>query len=294
MEQISRLLARTPGRQVLAAVMLCGAWACNSRTGPQAAAPAPALALPADESTAVARLDVSPRHGEYVKIDAGNGDSVRMWVVYPERRDRAPVILVVHEIFGLSDWIRGVGDQLAAEGFIAVVPDLLSGFGPNGGGTESVDRQGAIALIRNVTKDIYTRRLSAAARYGLALPAANGRLGTVGFCWGGSRSFELAAALERDGASVVYYGPSPDSATIAAVHAPVLGFYGGDDARVGATIPPAQALMNALHRPFEAVSFEGAGHGFLRDQVGRNGANLRATAQAWPRTIAFFREKLGR
>ena len=297
MAKTSRQVAKSPSRQVIAAVMLCGAWACSSSSGGQqaaASAPAPAFALPADESTAVARLNLSPRHGEYVKLDTGNGDSVRMWVVYPERRDKAPVVLVIHEIFGLSDWIRGVGDQLAAEGFIAVVPDLLSGLGPNGGGTESVDRQGATALIRNVTRDVYTRRLGAAARYGLALPAANGHLGTIGFCWGGSRSFEMAAALDRAGAAVVYYGPSPDSATIAAVRAPVLGFYGGDDARVGATIPAAQEQMNALHKPFEAVSFEGAGHGFLRDQPGRNGANQRAAAQAWPRTIAFFREKLGR
>jgi carboxymethylenebutenolidase len=287
------LVSRRSGHRAslfLAALVMAG---CSGQAQ-QRSAPAPAHPLPADEAGAIARLNESPRHGEYVKLDAGNGESLRVWVVYPERRDKAPVIVVIHEIFGLSDWARGVGDQLAAEGFIAVVPDLLSGEGTNGGGSETVDRQGATALIRNVTREEYTRRINVAARYGLGLPAANGKLGTVGFCWGGSRSFEMAAALEHNTATVVYYGPSPDSATIAAVHAPVLGLYAGDDARVGATIPAAQAQMERLHKPFEVHSFEGAGHGFLRDQPGRDGANQRATDQAWPMTIAFFRDKLGR
>lgn len=274
------------------ALLLLGLVTACRGSAQQQAMPAPAHPLPAGEPDAVARLNDSPRHGEYVKYDAGNGDSVRAWVTYPERRDKAPVIVVIHEIFGLSDWARGVGDQLAAEGFIAIVPDLLSGKGPNGGGTESVDRQGATALIRGVTRDEYTRRLNAAARYARALPASNGRVGTVGFCWGGTASFNMAAGLENNGAAVVFYGPSPDSATLAAVRAPVLGLYAGDDARVGATIPAALAQMQRMHKPFENVTFDGAGHGFMRDQAGRNGANLRAAEQAWPRAIAFFRQQL--
>lgn len=280
-------------RLVAIAALMFAISGCSSQAQQQAAAP-PANPVPADDSTAVARLNASPRHGEYVKIDAGNGDSLRMWVAYPERSGRAPVIVVIHDIGGLSDWARGIGDQLAAEGFIAVVPDLISGKGPNGGGTESVDRQGASALIRAVTRPEYTRRLNAAARYGAALPASNGRIGSVGFCWGGTVSFQMAADLERNGAAVVYYGPSPDSATLAAVRAPVLGLYASDDARVNNTIPGAQAHLQRLNKPFEMDTYEGAGHGFLRSQWGREGANRRASEQAWPRTIAFFREKLGR
>ena len=250
--------------------------------------------LPADDSTATARLNASPRHGEYVMIDAGGGDSLKLWVVYPERRDKAPVVVVIHEIFGLSDWIRGVGDQLAADGFIAVVPDLLTGHGPHGGGTDSLGQQGAVAAIRTLPRDEVIRRVNAAARYGKSLPAAKDRVGTVGFCWGGGWSFQMAALLEGSRAAVVYYGPNPDSTLLAQVRAPVLGLYGGDDARVGATIPPAQAYMQRTHKPYDVHSFEGAGHGFLRDQSGRNGANLRAAQQAWPMTIAFFRDKLGR
>ena len=250
--------------------------------------------LPADDSGAVARLSASPRHGEWVHYDAGAGDSVRAWIVYPERRDAAPVVLVIHEIFGLTDWARAVADQLAAEGFIAIVPDLLSGHGPNHGGSESVDRQGAIALIRSVTPDEQVSRLTAAARYATGLPSARNAVGVVGFCWGGTASFHLATAWPDLRAAVVYYGTSPDDSDLARVHAPVLGLYGGDDARVGATVPPAQAAMQRLGKRYDVAMYDGAGHGFLRDQSGRDGANRRASQAAWPRTIAFFRETLGR
>lgn len=165
--------------------------------------------LPASDSTATTRLNASPRHGEWVRYDAGGGDSVRMWVVYPERRDRAPVVIVIQEIFGLSDWIRGVADQLAAEGFIALAPDLLSGKGPNGGGSEVMEQQATVAATRAVTAEERVRRLIAAARFGTALPAARNAVGVVGFCWGGSSSFHLATAWPELGAAVVYYGSSP-------------------------------------------------------------------------------------
>ncbi len=254
-----------------------------------------AQTLPAGADSATARLNASPRHGEWVRYDAGNGDSVNAWVVFPERRDRAPVVIVIHEIFGLTDWIRGVADQLGAEGYIAIAPDLLSGHGPNGGGSESVDQQGATRLIRDVRPEEARRRLMAAGRYATALPAARqGRVGSVGFCWGGSTSFALATAWPELRAAVVYYGTSPDSASLANVRAPVLGLYAGDDARVNTTVPPAQAEMRRLGKRYEVATYEGAGHGFLRQQDGREGANLRASATAWPRTVAFFREVLGR
>ena len=250
--------------------------------------------LPADTFAVRARLNASPRHGEWVRYDAGNGDSVRMWVVFPERRDRAPVVLVIHEIFGLTDWVRGVADQLAAEGFIALAPDLLTGHGPNGGGTESMDQQGAVAAIRTVTPDERVRRLLAAARYRTALPAARNAVGDIGFCWGGSSSFHLATAWPELGAAVVYYGPSPADSLLGRIRAPVLGLYAGDDARVNTTVPAAQAEMQRLGRRYEVFTYDGAGHGFVRDQPGREGANLRATEQSWPRAIAFLRETLGR
>lgn len=250
--------------------------------------------FPPDEDGAVSHLDASPRHGEWVDFDAGGGDLVRAWVVYPERADKAPVVVVIHEIYALTDWIRGVADQLAAEGFIAIAPDLISGKGPGGGGSESVDRQGAVSLIRALDPQEVTRRLKAAAAYATGLPAATSAVGVVGYCWGGSTSFRMATVWPELGAAVVYYGSSPATEALSAIQAPVLGHYGGDDARVNATIPDAQAEMERLGRFYEPNIYEGAGHGFLRQQPGREGANMEATRTAWPRTIEFFRERLGR
>ena len=259
------------------------------------AAPTPSAAqidLPADEAGAKGRLDASPRHGEWVKYHAGSGDSVTAWVVYPERPDPAPVVIVIHEIYGLTDWMRGVADQLAAEGFVAVAPDLLSGKGPDGGGSESVDRQGAVRRIRGLENDEVARRLEAGAIYGTSLPAATSRVGSIGFCWGGRRSFDLATTFPDLEAAVVYYGSSPGPEALAGVNARVLGNYGGDDARVNADIAPTSQAMLSLGKSYEAITYDGAGHGFLRAQQERNGANLRASQEAWARTVSFLQETL--
>jgi len=115
---------------------------------------------------------------------------------------------------------------------------------------------------------------------------------TLGFCWGGARSFGYAAAQPALQAAVVFYGTAPEPPALAGVKAPVLGLYGGDDARVNATIPATEAEMKKLGRAYQAHVFAGAGHGFLRGQDDRNGANLRATQQAWPRVVSFLREHL--
>ena len=253
-----------------------------------------AQVIAAGADSALARLNASPRHGEWVRLGAGSGDSLTAWVVYPERRDRAPVVVVIHEIFGLTDWIRGVADQLAAEGYLAIAPDLLSGHGPNGGGSESVDQQGAVRLIRDVTPAEAQRRLMAAGRYAAALPAARDRIASVGFCWGGSTSYALATAWPELRGAVVYYGTSPAREALTNVGARVLGLYAGDDARVNATVPDAVEEMRRLGKPYEVNTYDGAGHGFLRQQDGRDGANLRAARAAWPRTVAFLRDVLGR
>ena len=261
-----------------------------------AAAAAPAAPrdekLPASEQQAKAALEKSPRHGEYVDVKLPSGGAVRTWVVYPERKEKAPVVLVLHEIYGLSDWIRAVADQLARDGFIAFAPDLISGLGPNGGGTDSAaSRDDVVKLVRGLTPEAATARINAVRDYAIKLPAANGKSATLGFCWGGARSFAYAMQQGVD-AAVVFYGTSPEAADLAKVKAPVLGLYGGDDARVNATIPPAQAEMKKLGKSYEPNIYDGAGHGFLRAQEDRDGANLKATQQAWPRTLAFLRQHL--
>jgi carboxymethylenebutenolidase len=253
---------------------------------------APSSTLPPGEAGAKPRLETSPRHGEMLDV-ASPGGPIRTWIVYPERKDKAGVVLIVHEIFGLSDWVRAVADQLAADGFIAVAPDLISGMGPGGGGTDSVaSRDDAVKLVGNVTPELFAERMGAVRDWAVKLPAANGKFATIGFCWGGGKSFDMAAGDPAPAASVVFYGVSPDSATLLEVKAPVQGHYGGDDARVDATIPAADSTLKALHRSYEHFEYPGAGHGFLRQQDGRDGANLKASQQAWPRTVAFLRKYL--
>jgi len=260
--------------------------------------PAPAavpkdLNLPPSEDTAKAALEKSPRHGEYVDVKVAPSDSVRTWIVYPERKDKAGVVIVIHEIYGLSDWIRGVADHLAREGFIAVAPDLITGKGPGGGGTDALSsRDDVVKLIRALSPEEVTARLNAVRDWAVRLPASNGKSATIGFCWGGGKSFAYAASQPKLNAVVVYYGTSPEAGDLAKIQAPVLGLYGGDDARVDATIPPAEAEMKKLGKTYEPHLFDGAGHGFLRAQGDRNGANLKATREAWPRTVAFLKERL--
>lgn len=248
--------------------------------------------LPPDAELAVSRLAESPRHGEWIEYDAGDGDMVTAWAVYPERSDKAPVMVVIHEIFGLTDWVRGVADQLASEGFIAIAPDLLSGKGHDGGGTDSFASEDVRKAIRELDRDEVNRRLRAAAGYATALPSATSKVGSLGFCWGGSTSFRFATAWDGLNAAIVYYGGAPPTESLAAIRAPVLGLYGGDDARVNATIPPAKEEMDGLGKVYETEIYDGAGHGFLRQQSGREGKNLRASEQAWARTLAFLRAEL--
>ena len=249
-----------------------------------------AQTLPADGTTATARLEASPRHGEWVTYDAGGGDRVQAWVVYPERSDPAPVVVVIHDIRAMSDWARAVGDQLAADGFIAVVPDLLSGKGPEGRGTDSFTSNEVGRAIRDLDPAEVNRRLRAAAAYGTSLPSATDQVGVVGFCWGGSTSFAFAVDYGDLDAAVVYYGTSPPTETLASIRAPVLGLYGGSDNRVNSTIAAAKAELDRLEKRYEVNIYNGAGHGFLGRQDGQDGANQAASEGAWPATISFFRE----
>ena len=247
--------------------------------------------LPPAEAAAPERLSKSPRHGEWVTIEAAGEDRFDAWVVYPERPDKAPVVLVIHEIFGLSDWVRSVADQLAADGFIAIAPDFLSGKAPDGKGSRSLTADQARGLIPGLKMTEIVSRLDAAARYGTSLPAATKEFGVVGYCWGGGISFAYATEQPDLDAAVVYYGTSPATESLARVRAPVLGLYGGDDARVNATVPAAEAELKRLGKAFAAETYAGAGHGFLRQQEGRE-ANRAAAEKAWPRTIEFLRQSL--
>lgn len=248
---------------------------------------------PADAEGAAKALTDSPRHGEWIDIPLAEMDlKIKTWVVYPERADSAPVILVIHEIFGLTDWIRAVADQLAAEGFIAVAPDLLSGRGPGGDGTESFTGDAVRSEIRKLTDDEVATRLDAVRAHALTFPAASGRSGSIGFCWGGTASFMYATRQRGLDAAVVYYGTAPPAEQLATVRCPVLGLYGGDDNRVTSTVAATAETMNKLDLSFTHHVYAGAGHGFLRQQSGREGANDRAARAAWEESIEFLRARL--
>jgi carboxymethylenebutenolidase len=260
------------------------------------AADAPAVGtpggLPPGEKEAKAAVDQkSPRHGEWVKIEVpGEKTPVKSFIVYPEAKDKAPVVIVIQEIFGLTDWIRGVADQLAADGFIAIAPDLLSGHGKDGGGTETFDPGSVRQAVSGLNADEVNTRLNAVRAYGMKLPSSNGKTATIGFCWGGGKSFAYAVAQPDLNAAVVYYGTPPAKDALPKVKAAVAGFYGGNDNRITATVEPTKAEMKTLDKIYEPHVFAGAGHGFLRQQDGQDGANMKATQEAWPATIKFLRE----
>ena len=236
-----------------------------------------------------ARLDASPRHHEYVALKHG-GRTVQAFVVYPEVKDKATVVILIHEIFGLSDWAKEMADELAGQGFIVVAPDLLSGFGPNGGGSSAFPSQDAtIKAVSGLDPDVVNADLDAAADYGKHIPAANGKVATVGFCWGGSKSFAFAAHRKDLSASFVFYGQGP--ADVTSITAPVYGFYAGNDARIGATIPDTIAAMKTASKMYEPVTYDGAGHGFMRageDPANTVPGNKTAREQGFARLVKLL------
>ena len=242
-------------------------------------------AAPPSAETAQKTLANSPRHGEWVDVPLGDV-KIHTWVVYPERKDKAPAVLVIHEIFGMSDWVRSITDALAAEGFIAVAPALLSGMGPNGGGTESFSADGVRDAIRKLKSDEVARRLNAVRNYVLAQPSAKDKTASIGFCWGGGMSFSYATTQPKLNAAVVYYGTPPTAEDMQKIPCPVIGFYGADDNRVTSTVKPTELSMSKLNKSYRPTTYEDAGHGFLRQQSARE-ANRKAAEQAWPATIAF-------
>lgn len=223
------------------------------------------------------QLAKSPRHREWVKVKNGNRE-VNSLIIYPEVKKKATAVVVIHEIFGLSDWVQQLTDELAEAGYIAIAPDLLSGMGPNGGGTTDVATKGGNAVgqaIRDLPPDQITADLNAVADYVSKLPAANGKVAVTGYCWGGTQSFRFATNRPTLKAAFVFYGSTPgsnaqgqpyavDQTALARINAPVHGFYADNDMRVNATIPPTVEAMKTLKKTYEPVSYAGAGHGFMR------------------------------
>ena len=237
------------------------------------------------------RLDASPRHHEYVALKHGDR-TVQAFVVYPEIKTKAPVIILIHEIFGLSDWAKEMADELAGQGFIVVAPDLLTGFGPNNGGSDAFPSMDATTkAVSGLDAAVVNADLDAAADYGKKIPAGNGKIAVVGFCWGGSKSFAFAAHRKDLSAAFVFYGTGP--ADVTTITAPVYGFYAGNDARVGATVPATTDAMKAAGKKYEPVTYDGAGHGFMRAGEDPNNTvpgNKTAREQGFNRLVSLIKE----
>lgn len=275
------------------------------------------------QAWAKATLDKSPRHGEYVTLTEANGRKVQAWVVYPEVKDKAPVVVMIHEIFGLSDWAREMADEVAGAGYIVVEPDLLSGLGPVAGapsvaqdaamdhahmqmgqgstgaafvpavpgGTAAFPDQSAVVKAVSSLPDAQVLGdLDAAADYGKKLPAASGQLFVAGFCWGGGKSFLFATHRKDLSAAFVFYGPPPPAEAMKNITAPVYGFYAGNDARIGATVPQTVIDMKAAGKVYEPVTYAGAGHGFMRagEAPDADAANSAARADGFRRLVKLL------
>lgn len=244
---------------------------------------APAASVLAQD-WAKARLEKSPRHGEWVKVKQGSRE-VQSFLVFPEVKDKATAVVVIHEIFGLTDWVRSLADELAEAGYIAIAPDLLSGLGENGGGTTELKGDVRRAIMSLPPNQI-TADLNAVTKHVSKLPACNGKVVVCGFCWGGSQSFRFATNNKDLKAAFVFYGTGPTKGEeIARISYPVFGFYGENDARVNSTIPQSKGLMKEAGKKYEPVIYEGAGHGFMRagEAPDANKANKKARDDAWKR-----------
>ena len=252
--------------------LICAALLCGGGAGAQ--------------DFAKARLEKSPRHHEWVKVKQGSRE-VQSFLAFPEVKEKATAVVVIHEIMGLTDWVKSVADQLAEAGYIAIAPDLLSGMGPNGGGTLELGTREAVGrAIQGLPPDQVTADLNAVAQYVSKLPASNGKVVVGGFCWGGSQTFRFATNNKDIKAAFVFYGSGPDSEeAIARIAAPVYGFYGGNDARVNATIPKSEELTKKAGKKYEPVIYDGAGHGFMRAGEASDASepNKKARDEAWKR-----------
>jgi carboxymethylenebutenolidase len=275
------------------------------------------------QAWAKAALDKSPRHGEFVTLTEANGRKLQVWVVYPQVKDKAPVVVMIHEIFGQSDWAREMADEVAAAGYIVVEPDLLSGFGPAAaamaaptspaepmdhmqvgqsragapmipaqpGGTAAFpDQSSVVKAVSSLPDAQVLSDLDAVADYGKKLPSANGKLYVAGFCWGGGKSFLFATHRSDLSAAFVFYGPPPPAAAMKNITAPIYGFYAGNDARISATVPQTEADMKVAGKTYDPVVYDGAGHGFMRagEAPDADAPNSAARAQGFRRLVTLL------
>lgn len=248
----------------------------------------PALSAGGSDTTRRSGQASVTTHGEWVSIKRGK-DSIRAYVAYPERKTKAPVVIVIHEIYGLTAWEPTVADRLAKEGFVAILPDLLS----SKHGKSPTDADASRKLIGELEPNRVTADLDAVYAYVNGLPAVSrDQIGVIGFCWGGGESFRYATNNPNLRAAVVAYGPAPDTAAMNRIKAPVLGIYGENDERINANLAMVNAAMQSAGKTYTSEVYPGTGHGFLKP--GRQGYDTPEREKAWGRILEFFRARLGK
>jgi carboxymethylenebutenolidase len=239
-------------------------------------------------------VDQSPRKREWVSVKH-DGRSVESMVAYPQAKGKAPAMIVIHEIFGMTDWVENVTDEFAEAGFITIAPDLLSGMAPNGGRTKDFPATGgggfgpAGGAIMKLSPDQVTADLNAVADYIKSLSNCNGKICVVGFSWGGGECFRFATNRKDLSAALVFYGSAPKAEALPAIQAQVYGFYAGTDTRINAGITQSQEQMKAAGKFYEIVTYDGATHGFMRtgDQPNAPEADKKARDAAWVKIKAL-------
>jgi carboxymethylenebutenolidase len=258
--------------------------------------------LPANFLMAAKTVAQSPRKASWIDIPMSTGTKLHTWIAYPQNVTRASVVLVFQPGPGMdmgeppikgggANWLRAIADQLASEGFIAVLPDLTSGLGPNGGNFDSFEfPDDSARAINRISHAEVLDRIRVARDYAMKLPMANGKLGATGFCMGGGLAWEAAAEIEGVNASVVFYGTPPTEPVMARIKAPVAAFFGANDLGLAPRVAPATADMKRLGKSFTVEVYPDATHVFLyRQDLGKN---MAATADAWPKAMAFFKQYL--
>ncbi len=235
---------------------------------------------------ALKQLEDSPRHHEWIQVKSGTRN-VHCFVAYPEKAENTIAVIVIHEIRGLTDWVRSFADQLAAEGYLAVAPDLLSDFSAGMNRTSSfATSDDARNALYQLNPDQITGDLNAVQKYAANLSSSNGKTAVVGFCWGGSQSFRFATNNSGIKAALVFYGSAPaESSDIARISTPVFGFYGENDQRINAGIPDTEKMMKEAGKKYDYVIYPGAGHAYMRqgDDPDGSAENREARNHSWSR-----------
>ncbi len=247
------------------------------------------------ESSGLAATLVSARESKQLKVDSAavkyagaGGVELGGYLSAPQGKGKFPAVVVIHENRGLNDHTRDVARRFAAEGFVALAPDILARKGGTGSMLSPDKAREAISAIS-------AEEALADLRAGVAYldshkQVKSGRLGSVGFCWGGARSFMLAVEEPKLRAAVVFYGSAPPPEKLQQVRAPVLGLYGETDERITSRVPEVADALKKAGKSFEYKIYPGAGHAFFNDTGERY--NAEAAKDAWARTLAFFRTKL--